>query len=100
MADITCAELKQRIQNKEELNIIDVREPWEYAEANIGVPNIPLGLLPHRLAEIEKYKNEELIIHCRSGKRSDSAMKFLQQQGYTNVRNLLGGIVEYLETEV
>jgi rhodanese-related sulfurtransferase len=99
MADITCKELKDRINNNEPLNIIDVRETYEYDAVNMGAINIPLGLLPHRLDELEQYKNQELIIHCKSGRRSDNAKKFLEQQGYTNVRNLLGGIDEFVITE-
>jgi len=99
MADITAKELKERIANNEALNIVDVREAWEFEEKNIGAILIPLQTVPHRLAELEKFKNEELIIHCKSGRRSENAKQFLIQQGFTNVRNLLGGIEEYLITE-
>jgi rhodanese-related sulfurtransferase len=98
MADITCSELKERKNNNEALNIIDVRETYEYEAINMGAINIPLGLLPHKLDEIASFKNVELIIHCKSGRRSDNAKKFLEQQGFTNVRNLLGGIDEYSMT--
>lgn len=93
--DITAAELKERLAKPEELIIIDVREPYEYAEHNIGAINIPLGSLPQKLDDLEEYKDEEVIVHCRSGARSASAKAFLQQQGFTNVRNLLGGIIAY-----
>lgn len=99
MADITCKELKERQRNNEKLNIIDVREQHEYDAVNMGAVLIPLGLLPHKLDDIEQFKNEELIIHCKSGRRSDNAKKFLEQNGFTNVRNLLGGIDEYVITE-
>jgi rhodanese-related sulfurtransferase len=95
MADITCAELKERQNNNEILNIVDVRETYEYDAINMGALNIPLGLLPHKLSELAQFKNQELIIHCKSGRRSDNAKKFLEQQGFSNVRNLLGGIDEY-----
>lgn len=94
-ADITTEELKERLAEGEELNIIDVREPYEYAEQNIGAQNIPLNTLPQKLAELEKLKHEEVIVHCRSGARSASAKAFLEQQGFSNVRNLLGGILAY-----
>lgn len=99
MADITCRELKDRQKNNESLNILDVREQHEYDAVNMGAKLIPLGLLPHKLDELEQYKNEELIIHCKSGRRSDNAKKFLEQNGFTNVRNLLVGIDEYVITE-
>lgn len=90
--DITPTELKQRLETKEDLNFLDVREEWEYEENNLGAKNIPLGQLPAHLKELEDWKNEEVIIHCKSGKRSANAQKFLQQQGFKHVRNLEGGI--------
>jgi len=97
--DITPEELKERKGKGENLNVIDVREKWEYDEVNMGALLIPLQTLPNRLAEIEKFKETELIVHCRSGKRSDNAKKFLEQNGFKNVRNLLGGIEAYLVLE-
>ena len=97
--DITVEELKERKDKGEALNLIDVREQWEFDEANIGAKLIPLQTLPHRLAELEQYKDAELIVHCRSGKRSDNAKKFLEQNGFKNVRNVLGGIEAYLALE-
>ncbi|MFD3000340.1 rhodanese-like domain-containing protein [Pontibacter toksunensis] len=94
--DITAEELKERLNKGETPIIIDVREDWEYQEANIaGAKNIPLGTLPMRLDDIEDYKGQEVIVQCRSGARSANAKAFLQQQGFTNVRNLLGGILAY-----
>ena len=95
MEDINNEELKQRLAASESLNIIDVRETWEHEEQNIGGNNIPLGTLPHRLAEIEGLKDQEVIVYCRSGNRSGQAQRYLQQQGFNNVRNLLGGIEAY-----
>ncbi|RVU24671.1 rhodanese-like domain-containing protein [Sandaracinomonas limnophila] len=95
MEDITVQELKQRIDAQEKLNIFDVREEHEFDEFNIGATLIPLGELPDRLDEIEQFKDEELIIHCRSGARSGRAKDFLEMQGFTKVRNLLGGMIEW-----
>jgi rhodanese-related sulfurtransferase len=96
MSDITSAELKQRQQAGEELTIIDVREPWEAAEARIeGSKNIPLGSLPEKLDELEDLKQQEIIVHCKGGGRSASAKAFLAQQGFSNVRNLIGGFSAY-----
>ncbi|MFN4082935.1 MAG: rhodanese-like domain-containing protein [Bacteroidia bacterium] len=93
--DITVNELKQRLDAGEKLNIIDVREPSEYQAYNIGAKLIPLGQLPNRLNEIESLKNEEIIVHCRSGARSANAKLFLEDEGFTNVRNLLGGMMAW-----
>jgi rhodanese-related sulfurtransferase len=93
--DITPAELKERLATEPDLIVIDVREPYEYAEQNIGAINIPLGSLPAKLDDLEDYKDQEVIVHCRSGARSASAKAFLEQQGFKNVRNLLGGILAY-----
>ncbi|MCS6796856.1 MAG: rhodanese-like domain-containing protein [Raineya sp.] len=95
--DIQVQELYERLNKGENLLILDVREQWEYDEENLNGKLIPLGELPHRLAEIEDWKDKEVIVHCRSGGRSENAKKFLQSKGFQNVRNLLGGISKYLE---
>ena len=94
--DITAEELKERLSKGETPIIIDVREDWEYQESNIACSKlIPLGTLPQRLDDLEEYKNQEVIVHCRSGARSANAKAFLQQQGFSNVRNMLGGMLAY-----
>ncbi|TAE39492.1 MAG: rhodanese-like domain-containing protein [Runella slithyformis] len=95
--DITVADLKKRLESGEKLNLIDVREEYEYEADNIGAQLVPLGDLPHRLVEFDALKDQEIIVHCRSGKRSETAQKFMQTQGYTNVRNVIGGILAYRE---
>ena len=95
MEDISVQELKKRQAGKEALNILDVREQWEYDEENMGARLIPLGELPNRLNEIENWKNKELIVHCKTGGRAGQARKFLISKGFTNVRNLLGGLTAY-----
>lgn len=92
MEDITPQELQERLDKGEKLYILDVREENEYAQQNLNGHLIPLGTLPHRLDELKAGKEDEIIVHCRSGKRSATAQKHLQQQGYKNVRNLEGGI--------
>lgn len=96
---INVKELKERMAKGEKLNVIDVREEWEYEEDNMGAKLIPLNELPNRLDELEGLKDEELILHCRSGKRSANAQKYLQSQGFTKTRNLEGGILAYNEAE-
>lgn len=92
MADITVKELKERMGNNESLYIIDVREGWEYDEDNIGAKLMPLGELPKFIKEIEHLKEKEIIVHCKSGARAGRAQKYLISQGFTQVRNLTGGI--------
>ena len=95
MSDITCIELKKRMDDGEHLNIIDVRETYEFDEFNIGAKLIPLGTLPNALDELEDMKEEEVIVHCKAGGRSASAKAFLQVNGFKNVRNLLGGMLDW-----
>src|SRR5262245_45052928 len=95
MQDITVEELKSRMDKGEQLNVIDVREPHEFEEFNIGAKLIPLGKLPSSLSELEHLKNEELILHCRSGNRSGQAKLYLEDLGFTKVRNLLGGMLAW-----
>jgi len=95
MEDIYVQELKQRMDQGEDLIIIDVREPWEFEEFNIGALNVPLGQLPVALLEWDEWKDRELIVHCKSGDRSGMAKALLTQQGFTSVRNLLGGMLEW-----
>ncbi|HRO42970.1 MAG TPA: rhodanese-like domain-containing protein [Flavipsychrobacter sp.] len=98
MQDITVEELKRRMDAGEKLNIIDVREPHEYAEFNIGAKLVPLGnILSMQTDELEDYKNEEIIVHCRSGNRSGQACLFLETMGYANCKNLVGGMIAWQE---
>ena len=96
MPDITPAELHQRQQSGETPTVIDVRETWEYEEGRIpGAQNIPLNSLPDKLDDLDELKDQEVIVHCKSGSRSTSAKAYLTQQGFTNVRNLVGGFQAY-----
>ena len=97
MEDITVSELKDRLDKGEKFHFLDVREEWEYEEDNLGAENIPLGELPHRLGELDKFKDEEIVVHCRSGARRGNAKKFMESKGYSKVRNVLGGILAYRE---
>lgn len=98
MQIITVDELKSRMDKGEDLHVIDVREPNEYEEYNIGAKLIPLGLIQTmQVDEIEDLKNEELIIHCRSGKRSLLACQILETMGFKNTKNLEGGMLAWKE---
>lgn len=97
--DITVEELKERLDKGENLNFYDVREEYEYEEDNLGAILIPLGELPDHLEELKDLKDEEIIVHCRSGARSGKAVNFLKSQGFTNARNVTGGILAFRELE-
>jgi rhodanese-related sulfurtransferase len=99
MTTITAEEVKARIDAGEKLNIADVREPYENAEFNIGGTLIPLGSIQSfQLDDLEPYKNEELILYCRSGNRSGQACLILESAGFKNVKNLTGGMLNWRET--
>jgi rhodanese-related sulfurtransferase len=95
MSDITVQELKHRLDQEENLFVIDVREPYEYEEFNIGAENIPLGNLLASLDQLADYKDTEIVIHCKSGRRSEAAKQLLLQAGFAHVRNLLGGMDDW-----
>jgi rhodanese-related sulfurtransferase len=96
MKNITVTKLKARMDAGEKLNLIDVREPDENKEFNIGGLLIPLGRIHSMQAdELDDLKNEELIMYCRSGKRSASACLFLQTMGFTNTVNVEGGVLAW-----
>ena len=94
MTTISAQELKARLDAGEKLNLVDVREPAEHAEFNIGGTLIPLGkVLSMQVEDIEDLKEQELICYCRSGQRSMQASMMLEQIGFTNVKNLTGGMM-------
>jgi rhodanese-related sulfurtransferase len=98
MKSISVEQLKQRMDAGEKLHLIDVREPSEYQEFNIGAQLIPLGKIQSMQAdELDGLENEEIIIHCRSGKRSATAALFLESQGFTNTVNVEGGMLAWQE---
>jgi rhodanese-related sulfurtransferase len=98
MQNISVEELKSRMDAGEKINLIDVREPHEYAEFNIGGTLIPLGKIQTmQIDEIEDLKEEEVIIHCRSGQRSMMACMFLDTLGFKNTKNLAGGMMAWQE---
>lgn len=98
MKTINAEELKARIEAGEQLNIVDVREPHEHAEFNIGGTLYPLGrILSMDVDELENLKDQEVIFYCRSGNRSGQACMFAETMGFTNVINLTGGMLQWRE---
>jgi adenylyltransferase/sulfurtransferase len=94
---ITVEQLKQRLDQGDKPFILDVREPHEYAIVNLGAPLIPVGQVGQRLREIPVNKNAEIVVHCKSGGRSQKAAQELKAAGYTNVKNLAGGITAWAD---
>jgi rhodanese-related sulfurtransferase len=93
MKEITSAELRDRIAAGEKLFLLDVREPYEHEEFNIGGLNIPITELPFRVEELRPFGDSEIVLYCQSGNRSGLAQKLLgtQFQIYNTI-NLLGGV--------
>ncbi len=92
--DVTAQELKKRLDRGEDLYILDVRNPEEFAICRLpGGVLLPLPELPQRFAEVPK--DREVIVHCKSGVRSQKAIAFLRQHGYTRLKNLKGGILAW-----
>jgi adenylyltransferase/sulfurtransferase len=90
---LSVKELKQRMDAGQDVQLIDVREPYEYQIAQIGGKLIPQNEVPNRLAEIDR--NREVVVHCRSGARSQRIAEYLKQAGYPEVVNLAGGILAW-----
>ena len=100
MRKITAVELSERILNGESVNLLDVREPDERAEFNIGGIFLPLGnILSFHTDEIDQLKDKEVICYCRSGKRSMQACMMLETMGFTNTLNLEGGVLAWQELQ-
>jgi rhodanese-related sulfurtransferase len=94
MNEITVQDLKKKIDNKEDFQLIDVRETFEYEMSNLSGLNIPLAGLLLEADQISKDK--PVIMQCRSGARSAAAVNQLEQQlGFTNLYNLKGGILAW-----
>lgn len=95
--EITPVELKRRLDTGENVLVLDVREPNEYQINRIdGSTLIPLGELPRRYQELDK--SRLIVCQCKSGGRSAKAMEFLQSVGFTDVKNLQGGILTWIDT--
>lgn len=82
----------------EKINLIDVREPHENAEFNIGGTLLPLGqIATMQVDSIEDLKDEEVVVYCRSGNRSGQACQVLSMLGFKNLKNLTGGMLAWQE---
>ncbi len=98
MEEITVQQLKQKIDSSEDVFILDVREPFEKFQSDIDYENktlIPVDSLQKRVDELDDYKDKEVVCMCRSGARSAKATRFLETRGFSNVKNLKGGINQW-----
>ena len=93
--EISATDLKRRLDDGEDIQLIDVRQPEEWAFAKIeGAKLIPLGEIMNRMSEIDQ--NRETVIHCKAGMRSAHAVQALQRAGFKgSLRNLRGGITAW-----
>lgn len=98
MQTITVEELKAKLDAGENIHLVDVREPHENAEFNIGGLLLPLGKVQTmQVDDIEDLKNETVYVYCRSGNRSGQACLILETMGYSNVVNVAGGMLAWQE---
>lgn len=98
MKTIGVDELNQKLKNGEKLHLVDVRETFEHDEFNIGGILLPLGEI--RMGDTEKIdhlKDEEVFLYCRSGNRSGQAAMILETMGFSNLTNVVGGMLAWQE---
>lgn len=96
--DLTVHDLKKKLENKEDFVLIDVRELYEHTDFNIGGELATLQTtLMDKIAELKDNPDQEIIVYCRSGNRSNMAKQLFVQAGFTNVHNLIGGILAWRE---
>ena len=93
--DISAVEFNSRYKEPETFIIIDVRDELEFQTFNLGGDNIPLSLLVAEVSELDYKKDSEIIVICQRGLRSETARRTMVQHGYTNVRNLTGGLLAW-----
>lgn len=96
--NITVQELKKKMDDGDDFVLIDVREPYEHQEFNIGGDLIPMGDLPNKIDDLLEHQNHEVILYCRSGNRSGIAQQVFLQKGFKNVLNLTGGMLAWADT--
>jgi rhodanese-related sulfurtransferase len=98
MTTITVEEMKAILDKGEPIHLVDVREPHEHADFNIGGLLLPLGQVQTlQIEPIEDWKQEPVYFYCRSGNRSGQACMMLESLGFTNVINVTGGMLAWQE---
>jgi len=94
---ISVQELKRKLDAKQDIFVLDVREPHEHGIVNLGTSLIPVGDIERRASELEDKKNSEMVVYCKAGVRSQKAALALKRAGFRNVSNLTGGILAWAE---
>lgn len=96
MQTISVEALKEKIDAGEKINLVDVREPHEHNDFNIGGILLPLGQIQSMQADaIEDLKDEPVYVYCRSGNRSGQACLILETMGFSNLINVSGGMLAW-----
>jgi rhodanese-related sulfurtransferase len=96
MKTIQVHELNKKLQNGENIHLVDVRESFEHDAFNIGGILLPLGdISMGDTQKIDHLKDEEVYLYCRSGNRSGQAALILETMGFTNVTNVIGGMLAW-----
>jgi rhodanese-related sulfurtransferase len=93
--DINVNELKEKLDRGDDFILIDVREPHEHEAFNIGGKLIPVGNVMNAIDDYDGHENDEIVIYCRSGARSGMAQQLFKAKGFTNVRNVIGGVLAW-----
>ena len=94
MKEITAQQLHEKFTNKDDFQLIDVREEYEHESANLGGESIPMAQVFDNIDKIDR--NKTVVVYCRSGNRSGVIINELEKRfGYTNLYNLKGGILAY-----
>ncbi len=93
--DISVEALKELLDQDAGFQLVDVREEHEYEAGQIGGESIPLGSLPEKIASLDP--DAHIVIHCKSGGRSAQAVKLLRAHGFTNVWNVQGGLLAWVD---
>jgi len=96
MQTISVEALNGKLVAGESINLVDVREPHEHADFNIGGILLPLGQVQTmQIDDIEDLRDKEVYVYCRSGNRSGQACMILEQMGFTNLVNVSGGMLAW-----
>lgn len=97
ISQISVQDLKRKLDAKEDVFVLDVREPHEYKIVNLGAPLIPVGDIERRASELADKKKSEVVVYCKAGVRSQKAALALNYAGFDNISNLTGGILAWAE---
>ena len=93
---ISVSELNKAIEDKQEIVLLDVREPHELDICKLHYTlHIPIGEMRFRFDELDQYKDKDIVVYCRSGRRSNMAAQFMQESGFNKVKNLKGGVLAW-----